>query len=95
LHSHYSYDYLKRQKPQILTKLLVHSRSSEIKQKAWEKWLVLYHASQFIPNFSLQNFETYIKEDMPVDDEISDDEYDRIMKNAEEAKARHQKAMKR
>ena len=32
---------------------------------------------------------------MPVDDEISDDEYDRIMKNAEEAKARHQKAMKR
>jgi len=32
---------------------------------------------------------------MPVNDEISDDEYDDIIKNAEESKARHQKAMKR
>jgi hypothetical protein len=71
-------------------------RNSEIEHRAWERWLVLYLASQFSNNSSIQSFENYLEKIKNNSQQIgTKDEYNSIIQKAEETKARHQKTLKR
>jgi hypothetical protein len=96
LHSSFSYDYLRRQKISIVSRLLDHARNAEIENRAWERWLVLYHVSQLAKSSNLLPFEAYMEKIKRSSQQaITEDEYEAIIHKAEETKAMHQQMLKR
>jgi hypothetical protein len=91
LHSCYGVDYIRRQPIGVIKRLLKAAKYKEDEDAAWDVWLMKFLANRFLGG-EIKPFDEYIKGAKEIQT-ITNEEYDDIIKKAEESKERHQLSM--